>query len=85
MEVDDEDVWKALEEIQGGNGNKGKGKDKEKEKDERPYWLPSTIEPTLEELPKWCLLAEVLKEIESPGPSACREPSQVFKFFPFSM
>lgn len=62
--VDDEDAWEALDEIQGGNGNKGKGKDKEKEKDERPYWLPSTIEPTLEELPKWCLLAEVLKEIE---------------------
>ena len=35
MEVDDDDVWKALDEIQGGNGNKGKGKEKGEKKDER--------------------------------------------------
>ena len=60
--VDDEDAWEALDEIQDDHSSKGKRR--EKEKDKRPYWLPSTLEPTLEELPKWSLLAEVLKEIE---------------------
>ena len=32
MEVDNEDAWKALDEIQGGNGNKGKGKEKGKKR-----------------------------------------------------
>lgn len=32
--------------------------------DQRPRWLPPGIEPTLEELPKWHLLREVLDEIE---------------------
>ena len=36
MEVDDEDAWKALDEIQGGNGNKGKGKEKGKKKMKDP-------------------------------------------------
>ncbi|PWN88390.1 DNA repair protein [Acaromyces ingoldii] len=30
----------------------------------RPWWLPPGVEPTLEELPKWHLLREVLDEIE---------------------
>ncbi|UZJ52102.1 hypothetical protein CBS101457_001422 [Exobasidium rhododendri] len=34
------------------------------EKEKRPWWLPPGIEPTLEELPKWHLLREVLDEIE---------------------
>lgn len=30
----------------------------------RPKWLPQGMDPVLEELPKWSLLAEVLDEIE---------------------
>lgn len=30
----------------------------------QPWWLPPGVEPTLEELPKWHLLREVLDEIE---------------------
>jgi DNA excision repair protein ERCC-4 len=30
----------------------------------RPWWLPREVEPTLEEQPKWGLLAEILHEIE---------------------
>ncbi|EIN05331.1 hypothetical protein PUNSTDRAFT_54777 [Punctularia strigosozonata HHB-11173 SS5] len=65
--ADDEDAWDALDEIQGTVGTKlptadhGKGKEKE---GERPAWLPEGMDPVLEELPKWALLAEVLKEVE---------------------
>ncbi|CAE6488441.1 unnamed protein product [Rhizoctonia solani] len=31
---------------------------------QRPAWLPHTMEPVLEELPKWKVLADVLKEID---------------------
>jgi DNA excision repair protein ERCC-4 len=33
-------------------------------KDKKLWWVPTGIEPTLEELPKWRLLREVLDEIE---------------------
>ncbi|ETW75057.1 hypothetical protein HETIRDRAFT_127022 [Heterobasidion irregulare TC 32-1] len=59
--VDDEDAWDALDEIQGQSGNKDKGKAVERR---RPKWLPGGMDMVLEELPKWSLLAEVLKEIE---------------------
>ncbi|KAI0699621.1 hypothetical protein C8T65DRAFT_659230 [Cerioporus squamosus] len=35
-----------------------------KEKEKRKPWLPQGMEPVLEELPKWFLLADVLQEIE---------------------
>ena len=38
--------------------DKGKGKEK------RKSWIPDDMDPVLEELPKWSLLADVLKEIE---------------------
>lgn len=65
-ELDDEEGWNALNEMEFGRvnetdsirGAKGKGKEK------RPRWLPKGMEPVLEELPKWNLLADVLKEIE---------------------
>lgn len=60
-QVNDEDAWDALDEIQGQSGNKGKGKAVERK---RPNWLPDGMDMVLEELPKWSLLAEVLKEIE---------------------
>lgn len=63
---DDEDAWEALDEAEGHirsapatTGSKDHIKSRP-----RPNWLPKGIEPTLEELPKWHLLAETLKEIE---------------------
>ena len=64
---DDEDAWEALEEAEGivrpthdTTGTKKKVTDTHL----RPAWLPKNIEPVLEELPKWHLLAETVKEIE---------------------
>ena len=59
--AEDEDGWQALDEIEGGSMSR---KDKGKGKDDRPSWLPDGMEPILEELPKWNLLAEVLREAE---------------------
>ncbi|KAG5637597.1 hypothetical protein H0H81_003988 [Sphagnurus paluster] len=59
--VDDDDAWEALDEIENSASTataKGKGKEK------RPAWLPQGMEPILEELPKWNLLAEILQEVE---------------------
>jgi DNA excision repair protein ERCC-4 len=57
--AEDEDGWQALDEVErGGTSHEDKGK----EKDDRPPRLPVGMEPVLEELPKWNLLAEVLRE-----------------------
>ncbi|CAE6454133.1 hypothetical protein ACGC1H_006085 [Rhizoctonia solani] len=37
---------------------------RELNRDQRPAWLPHSMEPVLEELPKWKVLADVLKEID---------------------
>ena len=59
--AEDEDGWQALDEVESeGMSHKDKGKGK----DVRPSWLPEGMEPVLEELPKWNLLAEVLREAE---------------------
>jgi DNA excision repair protein ERCC-4 len=64
---DDEDAWEALEEAEGfirrAPDTANKTKDRTEEHS-RPAWLPKNMEPVLEELPKWHLLAETLKEIE---------------------
>ncbi|KAJ7616307.1 hypothetical protein DFH06DRAFT_1239050 [Mycena polygramma] len=49
---DDDDEWNTLDEIAGQIGEK------------RPRWLPDGLDPVLEELPKWSLLAEILEEAE---------------------
>ena len=41
-----------------------KSKGKEREREQKKPWVPDDMDPVLEELPKWSLLAEVLKEIE---------------------
>lgn len=68
--VDDDDAWDALDEIEGlavppakDNGNTNAS-----DRDKRPRWLPEGMDPVLEELPKWNLLADVLQEIEEEMP-----------------
>lgn len=51
----DQDAWDVLDEID---------EETRKEKEKRPAWLPPTMNPILEELPKWRLLVDVLDEIE---------------------
>ncbi|KAH9177541.1 hypothetical protein EDB89DRAFT_1933182 [Lactarius sanguifluus] len=64
---DDENAWEALEEAQGivhrARDTTGTSKNAT-EANSRPAWLPKNLEPVLEELPKWHLLAETVKEIE---------------------
>jgi DNA excision repair protein ERCC-4 len=64
---DDEDAWEALEEAEGfirrASDLVNRTNDQTK-RHSRPAWLPKNMEPVLEELPKWHLLAETLKEIE---------------------
>lgn len=64
---DDDDAWEALDEaegrIRGAPTTIVRDQDQIKSRP-RPTWLPKSIEPVLEELPKWHLLAETLKEIE---------------------
>ncbi|TRM61018.1 hypothetical protein BD626DRAFT_88683 [Schizophyllum amplum] len=55
LDDEDEEGWAALDEINGTTSQQSK---------DRPRWLPAGVEPILEELPKWNLLADVLKEIE---------------------
>ncbi|KAJ7062873.1 hypothetical protein C8F01DRAFT_985778 [Mycena amicta] len=47
---DDEDDWAVVDQLAGAEA--------------RPQWLPQGLEPVLEELPKWGLVADVLQEIE---------------------
>ncbi|KAG8686724.1 hypothetical protein FRC08_012350 [Ceratobasidium sp. 394] len=54
-----DEEWAVLDEIEGRSGT-----NKAKEKDARPNWLPHNMEPVLEELPKWGVLADILKEID---------------------
>ena len=54
--MDDEDAWDALDEVEG----RGKRSSVMTSKS----WLPDGMDPILEELPKWDLLADVLHEIE---------------------
>ncbi|KAF7794882.1 hypothetical protein EIP86_006025 [Pleurotus ostreatoroseus] len=57
-ELDDEDAWEALRELEGGFVAKPKNDGV------RPRWLPKGMDPVLEELPKWNLVADALQEIE---------------------
>ncbi|KAJ3561892.1 hypothetical protein NP233_g9913 [Leucocoprinus birnbaumii] len=67
IDLDDDDAWAALDDLDSTIATSNKGKDKERQKQPRPRpdWLPRTIQPILEEQPKWDLLSEILLEIES--------------------
>ncbi|KDQ09302.1 hypothetical protein BOTBODRAFT_164970 [Botryobasidium botryosum FD-172 SS1] len=58
-----EDDWAALNEVEGGENTRTNSTRGEAEGWEP--WMPKGMEPVLEELPKWSLLAEILKEIET--------------------
>ncbi|KAI5116627.1 hypothetical protein M0805_009613 [Coniferiporia weirii] len=73
--VDDEDAWAALDEAEGRTEVSSVGPAGARESRNfltqssiqptaRKEWLPKGMEPVLEELPKWSLLADVLQEIE---------------------
>ncbi|KAI9511512.1 hypothetical protein F5148DRAFT_1171066 [Russula earlei] len=61
---DDEDAWEALDEAEGRRPRATAVRNDRPKLRPRPAWVPKNIVPTLEELPKWHLLAETLKEIE---------------------
>jgi DNA excision repair protein ERCC-4 len=54
-----DEEFALLDEIEGRNASS-----REQGRDKRPVWLPHMMEPVLEELPKWKVLADVLKEID---------------------
>ncbi|THH13224.1 hypothetical protein EW146_g6966 [Bondarzewia mesenterica] len=62
--ADDDEAWDALDEAEGRMISKENRADTDAEKRRCPKWLPDGMDPVLEELPKWSLLADVLKEIE---------------------
>lgn len=62
INVDDDEAWEALLEAEGSAGKIMSAPKVKNE--ERPAWLPAGMEPVLEELPKWSLVAAALQEIE---------------------
>ena len=61
--------WEVMEEMerqtdQNGSESGPSTSNPRKVSKKRKRWLPADMDPTLEELPKWSLLAEVLQEIE---------------------
>ena len=72
-DIDDEDAWAVLDEIEGRTGDANTSSTKTTtssagQSTERPYakkkWIPEGMDPVLEELPKWKYVADVLQEIE---------------------
>ncbi|KAJ7236893.1 hypothetical protein B0H12DRAFT_1256169 [Mycena haematopus] len=52
---DNDDDWNIMDELTGQVGDLT---------EKRPRWLPDGLDPVLEELPKWSLLADILDEVE---------------------
>lgn len=62
---DDEDAWAVLDDLEGRTSNtRNNQAGTVANEPRRPKWLPDGMDPVLEELPKWSLLADVLQEIE---------------------
>ncbi|KAH9846206.1 hypothetical protein C2E23DRAFT_853988 [Lenzites betulinus] len=63
---EEENAWEALDDMEAEASGRARSSDKGKEraKPPRKKWLPEGMEPVLEELPKWYLLADILQEIE---------------------
>ena len=64
INLDDDDAWEAIDELAMETTGKSEGKKRQTEHEARPFWIPEGMEPELEELPKWTLVAEILKEID---------------------
>ena len=62
--ADDQAGWEVLDEME-GRPRTSSGVPQPPKRPLRPTWLPKGMEPVLEELPKWDLLADVLHEIET--------------------
>ena len=58
-----DDAWDALDEME-GRTPAPRSSPRSQEAEGWMPWMPSGMQPILEELPKWRLLAEVLDEIE---------------------
>lgn len=61
--------WEVMEEMERRTSGNGSGSglptvNARRPSRKRKRWLPDDMDPVLEELPKWSLLAEVLQEIE---------------------
>jgi DNA excision repair protein ERCC-4 len=79
--ANDEDAWDALDGVDDAAHSSTEAV-KGSSKRARPKWLPNNIQPVLEELPKWELLAETLKEIEEEmirqeSLSTCKQASRL--------
>lgn len=59
-EEPDDDEWAALAEAEGHTVRPAL----QYKAPPRKRWIPPDMDPTLEELPKWNLLADILREIE---------------------
>ncbi|KZT00071.1 uncharacterized protein LAESUDRAFT_764940 [Laetiporus sulphureus 93-53] len=65
--MEEDEAWAVVDELDGQTGSSHARQQATKagsEESARPYWLPEGIDPVLEELPKWTLLADALQEIE---------------------
>lgn len=76
-DIDDEDAWDALDEMEGLTGRRREAVKEPEAK--RPSWLPKNMHAVLEELPKWSLVAAALQEIEEE--MIRREPKMTFREF----
>lgn len=61
-EIDEEPGWEVMDELEGFVRTKPTTSGQPAEK--RKKWLPEGMDPVLEELPKWSLVADALQEIE---------------------
>lgn len=59
LDAEDEDAWEALYEMEGITVSREPRTTKK-----NPKWVPKGMDAVLEELPKWTLLADIIKEIE---------------------
>ena len=73
--ADDEDAWDALDDTSGLTQRTVKPTQQSGRP--RPKWMPDNIQPVLEELPKWSLVAAALQEIEEE--MIRREPKMTFR------
>jgi DNA excision repair protein ERCC-4 len=67
VEAEQDAGWEILDELEGvanAEAQNDKRLESEKRDGDRPWWLPRDMSPTLEEPPKWSLLAGILHEIE---------------------